>query len=270
MHSETLERRVLAAGVAHLDRRVDALVKRIKQRNPSLFGSPIRQRMLQLYRNDAQFRTVVSIPHHLSFLAPETNIVITYRIVAYDRRGHVTGRWMRRVNHFETVQLPLDELVALDEYGLFTVSCKYDSAEGIDYLGQTSPQFMTIYQPRNSANAPQIIHSHKYLDRITPLARRVRRTSPLVEGAEGLVGLDYFVMNSSPRRLTGRIDLTDGAAVVAEASFAVNGHGVAKVAIPISGIGPYVMGCELDRVTNHRKPLVFRTFSSGMVTASHT
>jgi hypothetical protein len=262
----------IPGAVGRIGRKADNIHMRLKKWRPELFGAPIRQRMLQLYRNDTEFGTIVSIPHHLSFLAPDSNIVITYKVVAYDRNGKLIGEKTHLVRHFETLQIPLHSAIdqPLDEYGIFAVSCSYDSCHGIDFLGQTSPQYMTMFSPRNANNAPQIVHSHKYMDQLPPLRRKLVRYSSLIEGADSLVKISYFFLNSSNVQVEGTIRITCKSELVSESPLVARGHGVCRVDIPLSGAGPYQMACELNRAINHRKPIAFRTFASGLITASHS
>ncbi len=262
----------IPGATARILRKADELHMRLKKWRPDVFGSPIRQGMLQLYRSDAEFTTTVSIPHHLSFLAPDTNIDILYEVVAYDRRGALIGKKEHLVKHFETLQIPLEVAVgrSLDEYGIFAVSCSYSSSVGIDFLGQTSPQYMTMFVPRDSKNAPQIIHSHKYMDRFSPLKRTTVRSSCLCEGDEGLTGISYFLLNSSNVAVKGELTISSGSGVISKSNLTASGHGVCRADIALSGSGPYQMTCELDRAINHRKPIAFRTFASGRITASHS
>ena len=129
---------------------------------------------------------------------------------------------------------------------------------------------MTMYLPKNSSNAPQIIHSHKYMERLPPLKRSVVRASSLCEGDDGLTGISYFFLNSSNVQVRGKLTITSGAALVSESALTARRHGVCRIDIPLSGPGPYQMTCELDRAVNHRKPIAFRTFASGRITASHS
>lgn len=262
----------IPGAAARISRKADELHMRLKKWRPDVFGSPIRQDMLQLYRNDAEFTTMVSIPHHLSFLAPDTNIDILYEVAAYDRRGVLVGKKEHLVRHFETLQIPLEIAVdrSLDEYGIFAVSCSYSSSAGIDFLGQTSPQYMTMYLPKDSRNAPQIIHSHKYMDRFPPLKRTTLRRSSLYEGDEGLIGVSYFLLNSSNVPVKGELTISSGSRLISKSNLTANGHGVCRTDVRISGAGPYQMTCELNRAINHRKPIAFRTFASGRITASHS
>jgi hypothetical protein len=244
---------------------------RLKKARPALFGSPIRQNMVQLYRCDADFDTIVSIPHHLSFLAPDTNIDITYEIRVFDRDGGLLGRCEHNVKHFETLQQPLSELLErqTDEHGMFVVSCRYSSSSGIDFLGTTSPQFMTIFMPRSAHAAPQITHSHLFMDRIPPLKSKLPRSSALLEGDANLVGVSYFLMNSS--QLTTNVDLTlSGSGSPVERSVALKPRGTSRVDFDVNGEGPFELSYELDRAINHRKPIAFRRFSSGLITAAHS
>lgn len=263
---------IIPAAIGRIGRRVDDVHMRLKKWRPGVFGSPIRQRMIQLYRNDAQFGTTVSIPHHLSFLAPDTDIDIRYKVEAYDRSGQLIGQKEHLVRHFETLQIPIEEAVGhpLDEYGIFSVSCFYGSYQGIDFLGQTSPQYMTMYLPKDTKTAPQIVHSHKYMDRFPPVKRTTVRRSSLCEGHDNLVGISYFLLNSSNVRVRGKLTVESASGPVFTGALAAPRHGVCRVDVPLNGSGPYQMACELDRVINHRKPIAFRTFASGRITASHS
>jgi hypothetical protein len=262
---------IIPAAMARVVRVADAIQMRLKKTNPKVFGSPIRQNMIQLYRCDQDFDTVVSIPHHLSFLAPDTNIKIIYGIRAFDRRGRLLASRKHDVRHFETLQKPLSELLGnkLDEHGLFSITCTYESPSGIDFLGMTSPQFMTIFMPRSTLGAPQITHSHKYMDRCPAMKRKLVRQSSLVEGHLNLAGISYFLMNSGPTTTKGTLTVKGPAGATA-LPVSMNPHGVTRVDFDVSGEGPFELTCELDRVINHRKPIAFRRFSSGLITAGHS
>jgi len=264
---ERIERRLVAAAADHARRQLSGTVRRCKKMAPWLLGSPIKNGMVQLYRNDGDFRTIVSIPHHLSFLAPDSNVGIEYRVTAYRRDGRKVGTAKRLIPHFATLQVPLDELIEnLDDYGMFVVSCRYDTSAGIDFLGETSPQFMTIFVPRRNDSAPQLIHSHKYLDRLPPLSRAVSRTSALQEGLETADRLDCFVLNTSPMTVRGEIELSNGSC----RQFSIPGRGVGQVTMAMDCRQSVDVTSRFDRVLNHRKPIVFRRFPSGWITASHS
>ena len=264
---EIIERRFVAAAADRARDRVASAVRRCKKLAPWLLGSPIKNGMVQLYRNDSDFRTIVSIPHHLSFLAPDSNVGIEYRVTAYGKDGRKIGTAKRLIRHFATLQQPLDELIEnLDDHGMFVVSCRYDTSAGIDFLGETSPQFMTIFVPRRDDSAPQLIHSHKYLDRLPPLSRAVSRTSTLQEGLETAERIDCFVLNTGPMSVRGAIELSNGT----RRDFSMPGHGVALVTMDLDRRQPVDVTCRFDRVLNQRKPIVFRRFSSGWITASHS
>jgi hypothetical protein len=256
---------------ARAGRAIDAAHLKLKKAKPGLFGSPIRQNMVQLYRHDADFDTILSIPHHLSFLAPDTNIDIIYGIRAFDRNGKQVAFREHEVKHFETLQKPISELLGCepDEHGMFSITCRYSSPWGIDFLGTTSPQFMTIFMPRDQRGAPQITHSHLFMNRFAPLKSKLMRRSALLEGDRSLTGVSYFLMNSSSVAANAKLSLT-GPSYEANGSAAVKPHGAARIDFDAAGEGPFELACEWDRVLNHRKPIVFRKFSSGLVTAAHS
>jgi hypothetical protein len=262
---------LIPRALARAGRMVDAAHMKLKKKHPAVFGSPIRQNMVQLYRHDGDFDTVISIPHHLSFLAPDTNIDIIYGIKAFDRNGGLVAFRKHRVKHFETLQKPISELLGRepDEHGMFSVTCHYSSPSGIEFLGMTSPQFMTIFMPRSERGAPQITHSHKYMDQFPPLKSKFVRSSALVEGDRNLTGISYFIMNSSQVTANANLMLTGPSNSFAHA-VKLNPHGAARVDFDAVGEGPFTLACEWDRVVNHRKPIAFRRFSSGLVTAAHS
>jgi hypothetical protein len=152
---------------------------------------------------------------------------------------------------------------------MFSVTCHYSSPWGIDFLGMTSPQFMTIFMPRGERGAPQITHSHKYMDQFPPLKSKFVRSSALVEGDRNLTGISYFIMNSSPVTASANLMLTGPSHSFAHAA-KLNPHGAARIDFDAMGEGPFTLTSEWDRVVNHRKPIAFRRFSSGLVTAAHS
>jgi hypothetical protein len=107
------------------------------------------------------------------------------------------------------------------------------------------------------------------MERFPPLKSRFVRRSALLEGDPNLAGISYFVMNSSPVGANANLTLSGPAGSITR-SVKLNRHGTARVDFDAAGEGPFELSCEWDRVVNHRKPIAFRRFSSGLITAAHS
>jgi hypothetical protein len=107
------------------------------------------------------------------------------------------------------------------------------------------------------------------MDRFPPLKSTMVRRSALLEGDRNLTGISYFLMNSSGVTASAKLSLT-GPSYAANHSVTVRPHGAARIDFDAAGEGPFELACEWDRVLNHRKPIAFRRFSSGLVTAAHS
>lgn len=171
------------------------------------------------------------------------------------------------LNPFEVLHCDLNDLSnnSLDEYGVFTVHCNYESNAIQSLLGFSSPQFMTIYVPKDINNAPQLIHSHKYINLFTPPKRKITRISSLVENGHDMHSICVFVINSSTASLSGNVTLRDCCEY-----FHIPRMAVAKLdfnSLPRDGFN---IASEFNRNINHKKPIIFRRFNSGRVTASHS
>ena len=280
--SEALSLRTLA-GYSLLKAKVKALgiKKSIQTALPSVFGMPIRGSLVQFYRNDALFDTVLSFTNYLSYFLPDEEIAIIYTVDVYDRSGKHIASGTREVGPRQTLQMKLSDMVVgePDEYGLFRVNASYRPryTRSAGFLGQTAPQFMTLFIPRDPRHGPQMIHSHKHFERLPLLKTPNSRTSAVIEILDRLQQLDFFVLNSSPARVHGSIELhsTESNELWSSSAFDITGHGVAKVSYEIeAGMRniPNSVSCMLflDKAINHRKPIVFRTSTDGVVTSNHT
>jgi hypothetical protein len=247
---------------------------------PSVFGMPIKGSLVQLYREDEQFQTVVSFQNYLSAFVPEENISIIYSVTVYDRMGHRIAHRAREVGRQQTLQLRLTDFVnaQIDEYGLFRVDARYRPRykQAARFLGQTAPQFMTLFVPCGESSGPQMIHSHKHFEYLPVPKTANSRRSAVVEALSCLRRLELFVLNSSPIRVHGRIEMREVEKDVLwyGEDFEIPGHGVRRIQrdIPPQGRAPEAISTilMLDRAIRHRKPIVFRTFVNGVTTCNHT
>jgi hypothetical protein len=191
-------------------REIERLSYRVKIAHPKLLGPAIRGPLVQLYRADADFTTEVSFVNYLTFYLLDADISITVTVTAYDRNGKRLGSGRHRIGRKQALQRPLAELAGapLDAYGLFTVEAEYDAAaiDGIAFLGQTAPQFMTLFVPRaGGAAAPQILHSHKGFQRSGVPYSPCRWESPVIERLAAVESYSVFVVNACRSKLAGRV-----------------------------------------------------------------
>ena len=263
-------------------REVGRLAQRAKVTRPRLLGLPIKGPLVQLYRSDAEFDTEVSFVNYLSFYLLDEDLSITVTVTAYDREGRRLGRGRHCIGRRQALQRPLSDLVGakLDAHGLFTVTADYDddAVERIAFLGQTAPQFMTLFVPRDGgAAAPQILHSHKSFQRLPVPYSPCRWESPSIERIGAAETYSVFVLNACGARLRGRLDFsgTVDAAAAWRMDYSVPRLGVgrfdfrpAMLGIPLDQSYRFV--CEFDRRTPHRKPILFRRFADGSITGNHS
>ena len=263
---------------------LDALALEARLAWPQLFGLPVAGPMAQLYRDDDELETVVSLPNSLSFFLMRENFAARYRIQVYDRHGRRRAAGSCSVGPRETLQRPLRDLVSggrLDSFGIFTVQAKYDrSAAGqLGFLRQTAPQFMTLFHGRGAAAAtqpPQILHSHKRL-RLAPVPRKpVVTDSQSLEQLAALSCLSAFVLNTCPSRLATTLTVarTSDGGVVWRQEVEIVGWGAHRFDLRPRDVEAadgefYALRFDFDRYTGHRRPILFRRFANGLNTSNH-
>jgi len=263
-------------------REVERLTYRAKIAQPKLLGPAIKGPLVQLYRADTDFTTEVGFVNYLTFYLLDADIGITVTVTAYERNGKRLGSGRHRVGRKQALQRPLDELVGspLDAHGLFTVEAEYDAAaiDDIAFLGQTAPQFMTLFVPRaGGAAAPQILHSHKGFQRGGVPYSPCRWESPVTEHLAAVEAYSVFVVNACRSKLGGRVELIDVARP--DAAWRTDYHapawGVARIDLRPASLNlpldqPFRFACDFDRRTPHRKPILFRRFADGSITGNHS
>jgi hypothetical protein len=262
-------------------REIERLTYRARIARPKLLGPAIRGPLVQLYRADADFDTEVSFVNYLSFYLLDEDLAITVTVTAYDRNGRRLGNGRHRIGRKQALQRRLADLVgaALDTHGLFTVEADYDASaiDRIAFLGQTAPQFMTLFVPREGgAPAPQILHSHKEFHRGGVPYSPCRWESPSVERPAAVAEYSVFVINGCGSRLNGRIEFNGIARPAAwSTDYSASRWGVARVDARPAAMGMaldqlFRFSCEFDRRTPHRKPILFRRFADGSITGNHS
>ena len=262
-------------------REIERLAYRAQIAQPKLLGPAIRGPLVQLYRADADFTTEVGFVNYLTFYLLDADIGITVTVTAYDRSGKRLGSGRHRVGRKQALQRPLEELVGapLDAHGLFTVEAEYDAAaiDDVAFLGQTAPQFMTLFVPKADGAAPQILHSHKGFQSSGVPYSPCRWESPVTEHLAAVESYSVFVVNACRSKLSGRVELIDVARPDAawRSEYRAPAWGVARIDLQPAALNlpldqPFRFACDFDRRTPHRKPILFRQFADGSITGNHS
>src|SRR3546814_252156 len=94
-----------------------------QQRFPRWFGLPTLGPYVQLYCENAFFKTQISIFNYYSTFYPECDVRLEYQVTAFDRNGRKLGTGKFFLDPGESLQQDLSQIVPcrLDEYGLFNV-----------------------------------------------------------------------------------------------------------------------------------------------------
>jgi hypothetical protein len=254
--------------------------QRLRLMMPRVFGMPVHGAMVQLYRQDGQYSTLLSLMNYMSLFLPGHRIAIVYRIRAWNRSGKLIGTGIRTLGYGETAQIPLADIIGfpLDEFGIFAVDARYEPKfiPEAEFLRTTTAQFMTLFVPSSSASSTQMIHSHKDLDRFPLPFSPNQRRSPIVIDLTSVAAMDHFILNSCRTRLRGNLRFHDASsdALCHEESFDIPGYGVERLRfLPSRSASlPTLISTELscDRLTSHRKPILFREFISGAAACNHS
>jgi hypothetical protein len=262
---------------------VSAIDHWTRERWPTVFGLPVESHLVQLYRADTDVDTQVSLANVLSFFLLEEGLRAKFRIAGYDRQGRLLAQTTHRLDRWQSFQGSLRDLIGfeLDEYGAFTIDASYDreTTKQLAKLGQTAPQFMTLYFPRRTdgGQPPQILHSHKRL-RLTPsIGSPVEWSSHCLERLSALAALDVFVINIDPVRLHAQIELraVGSGDCVWRSAAAIPGWGTERFSAPVADFattngGLFSLHYRYDRPVSYRRPIIFRRFNSGLITANHS
>jgi len=258
------------------------LVERARIARPKLLGPAIRGPLVQLYRADAAFATDVNFVNYLSFYLPDEDLAIDFKVTAYDRQGKRLGSGRRRIGRHQAAQQPLGDLVGarLDTHGLFTVEAAYDAdaVERIAFLGETAPQFMTLFLPTaGSAPAPQILHSHKLFERARVPYSPCKWLSPNIEQPAAVEEYNIFVLNACRSALSGEIEFrgVERTDATWRRDYEVPAWGVGRLDLRPAELGlaldqPFRITYRFDRRTPHRKPILFRRFADGSMSGNHS
>jgi hypothetical protein len=282
MSAATDVRALLGYAWVQAGRGAASLAERARIARPRLLGPAIRGPLVQLYRSDEAFATEVNLVNYLSFYLPGEDLAIDFTVTAYDRDGRRLGSGRRRVGRHQAAQQGLGALVGapLDAHGLFTVEADYDPdmVERIAFLGETAPQFMTLFVPAaDAAPAPQILHSHKLFWKSRIPYSPCKWVSPSIERPAAVEEYSLFVLNACGSALAGEIEFrgVENPDAVWRRGYRVPGRGVGRLDVRPAEWGlpldqPFRFTCRFDRRTPHRKPILFRRFADGSLSGNHS
>lgn len=247
---------------------------------PSVFGFEVKGELVQFYRNDSVFETVLSFNHFVEFFTKYSNMHLSVLVKAYSQEGKFLGKGSFTVKDKGAFQVPLSQLApGLDQFGMFSVSMKIEPkfAPEIQYVGALSPQFMTMLSPRDGKSAVQMIHSHKLKQGLFVLKRKHIRASSHVELLSDLQGIELFILNSGGSSMNSGLEVLDARTgqTIQTSQFQIPGYGVYN--LKISPHDLHSKGAEainfryfFDRSVDHKKPILFRHFQTGSYSCNHT
>lgn len=244
---------------------------------PETFGFETSKPMVQLYRNDSIFKTLVSFNHFVEVFTEYEKLTIEVTVQAYNRSGAKLKPEIFVISS-GAKQFYLHDLVGgLDEYGIFSLSFKLkpNFVKELSFLQKVSCQFMTLYVPQDEISAPQMIHSHKEIQARIWLSRTLQRKSNSIEPMADLTALQFYFVNPSASMV--ETDLvgfrSDNNQIATQKHFRALPYSCIRVELaPKDFIGIDALGFtfKYNKNINHKKPIVFRKFRSRIWSCNHT
>ncbi len=261
--------------------RVKQLEMKLKLRFPSLLGLPVMGPYVQFYRQDALFRTELSVFNFYSTFLPTIATQLTYYVTAYRRDGACIGSGQLVLEHGHSTTVALEAIIGkpLDDYGVFHVqaTARSNDTTRATALGPTTGQFMTLYCPTDATRqAPQCIHSHKLFQALPIPYSPYTRTTGFTADLAGNPRNEFFFLNPclSATRITLHAFDTLTGTKIAAFTRTIKGCGVERFTLTPADLGassnPLTFTYEFDRRVSHMKPIVFHHHADGVVTCNHT
>lgn len=244
---------------------------------PNIFGFETSGPMVQFYRNDEVFQTLVSFNHFIEAFTDFSKINVEVQVQAYDRNGNACGaqKFSLRLG---AKQFYLHDLIKnLDAFGMFSLAFKLHPSfvEELEFLQKLSCQFMTIYVPKDGVSAPQMVHSHKELQGKIWLSRELIRRSNSIENLNAIVELQFYFINPSASFVETELiaESLDSSEVQLREKFLTPPYSCYQVILNSNHFqvtNALGFTYKYNKNINHKKPIVFRKFKSGQWSANHT
>jgi hypothetical protein len=244
---------------------------------PQWLGFEVSQPMIQYYRNDQIFGTLVSFNHFIETFTGFSDLSLRVFVTAYNRFGKSIGTHEFQINRGAR-QFELDKVVSnLDVWGMF--SLRFELSPGfvqdLFFLEKISSQYMTIYTPRDGKSAPQMIHSHKTQQGKILLKRRLRRDSRSIESCKNIGNFELFFINPSKSRvdIECQLESLHEQKIIFSKHLSLEGFAAEKIEWSPGNLKENQAVRFIyyfNRNVNHKKPILFRQFKSGAWTCNHT
>lgn len=247
---------------------------------PQVFGLEVTENLVQFYRNDDVFRTMLSFNHFIEFFSQNKGVSVRFKIQAYKKNGHPCGTTAIDLHTQGVRQVFLDELFPqLDTYGIISVNMvltpKYHP--DLKYLGALSAQFMTVYAPKDQVSAPQMVHSHKRQQGYLPFRKKHPRLSSHFENIRDSQVVQFYVLNSSHSSLITEIKMIhpEKNTLLLQKDVEVPGYGCCVVELNRQdlielNVDSCLLHYDFNRSVDHKKPIIFRKTISGSWSCNHT
>jgi hypothetical protein len=267
--------------VLGVDARLSRLRTEAQRRYPGWLGLPALGPYVQLYREDALFKTQLSVFNYYSTFYPKYEVQLEYLISAFDRGGELLGRGQITLAPDESAQRDLSDVISsdLDEYGLFSVKARpvTRNADKIKEIGPTTCQFMTLYFPTDrQRQAPQVIHSHKLFQSLPIPKSNIIREPHISEDLSSRTLTEFFFLNSCPSMTDVALHVLDAETgkELRQERLSIRGHGVGRLELPSSELTSssdlLAFRYAFNRRISHQKPIVFRHQQHGVITCNHS
>jgi len=240
-----------------------------------LIGNIFKNRIMQLYINDENFKTFIYLNNFIKYFSL-INVEIKITIKIYSLNGLLLKEKIFDISKSSSICIDLfKQFSGLDRHGYFTVSANINPRYNlkIKYLGSLSPQFMTVFVPRNNNSAPQMIHSHKRQQYSFAFKKPITRHSSHIENLDGVRAMSFYVLNSSRSSISANVVLicVETNCIIFNESIDIEsyGTGLVKFNNRINCRNKVSIKIKYSHYLSHTKPIIFREKISGIISANH-
>ena len=237
-------------------------------------GFAYGQTVVQLFLHDELRRSTYTFTNVASLFAPGEAAPCRYELVLHGPDGRVVGKTEIDVPSFGTAEVRLEDHLRgpLPSRGLLVARIRSRDRlhQGGRHLGSITPHFYALYHAPDMSSLALI---HPQTGLIDAVARDAHWRSNLHIDVRGLIALEAFQINPSPRRARSTLELWDGEELLASAEATLQprasrlvrwDHDVLRRAKGSVRLG------AMGMTAPHAKPLLFQLQADGRFSASHS
>lgn len=237
-------------------------------------GANLGPAVVQLFLNDGQRRTHVSLMNFPAFLAPQAAAEYVYRLRIYDRDGRVLRTQQIDLPRFGATDADLADVFgdALPAFGMIAVRIAPRRALyfGDRHLGRIRPHFYTLYTGP-AMESLGLVHPQTSLDE--PCAPERQWLSNLQLDPQRVRKLEVFQVNPSRQPLKSEVFLANAAGeTLNKVEEVIPACGTRRAEFDLSAFAekgePVSVGLRGLAAANG-KPILFMHFPDGSFTCCH-